>query len=199
MASKKHFETVRAGVLEQAAAKPGCTPSVAQAVLDAPCERLFEAFPRAELESLDAEGRVVMTDHGGFVVVNVYGPAISTEESAAERYAFKLRFYQVHAAPAGVCTAAFPGPSPPHDSMSLSAWRDTPRKIPHLPAEDSPPLCTCSLEMLRVASRSVTWSGISRRRRQFLHALHSTCPGDASGCRCSIPASLPVDAGIGSG
>jgi hypothetical protein len=28
------------------------------------------------------------------VLVNVYGPAISTEERAEERYAFKLRFYQ---------------------------------------------------------------------------------------------------------
>lgn len=36
-----------------------------------------------------------MTDHGAFVLVNVYGPAISTEESAEERYAFKLRFYEV--------------------------------------------------------------------------------------------------------
>ncbi len=38
---------------------------------------------------------MVMTDHGAFVLVNVYGPAISTEESAEERYAFKLRFYEV--------------------------------------------------------------------------------------------------------
>lgn len=42
-----------------------------------------------------ATGRVVITDHGGFVVVNVYGPAISSPESAEERLAFKLRFYQV--------------------------------------------------------------------------------------------------------
>ena len=37
----------------------------------------------------------MITDHGGFVVVNVYGPAISSPESAEERLAFKLRFYQV--------------------------------------------------------------------------------------------------------
>ncbi len=36
-----------------------------------------------------------MTDHGAFVLVNVYGPAISTEDSAEERYAFKLQFYKV--------------------------------------------------------------------------------------------------------
>ena len=33
---------------------------------------------------------------GAFVLVNVYGPAISTEERAGERYAFKLRFYEVN-------------------------------------------------------------------------------------------------------
>ena len=32
---------------------------------------------------------------GAFVLFNVYGPAISTEERAEERYAFKLRFYEV--------------------------------------------------------------------------------------------------------
>jgi AP endonuclease-2 len=48
-----------------------------------------------ELERLDSEGRVVITDHGCFVLVNVYGPAITSEESAEERYAFKLRFYEV--------------------------------------------------------------------------------------------------------
>ena len=36
-----------------------------------------------------------MTDHGAFVLINVYGPAISTEDSAEERYAFKLQFYKV--------------------------------------------------------------------------------------------------------
>ena len=36
-----------------------------------------------------------MSDHGAFVLVNVYGPAISTEDSAEERYAFKLQFYKV--------------------------------------------------------------------------------------------------------
>lgn len=29
------------------------------------------------------------------MLVNVYGPAISTEDSAEERYAFKLQFYRV--------------------------------------------------------------------------------------------------------
>ncbi len=45
---------------------------------------------------MDSEGRVVVTDHGAFVLFNVYGPAITSEESAEERFAFKLRFYEVH-------------------------------------------------------------------------------------------------------
>ena len=36
----------------------------------------------------------MVTDHGAFVLFNVYGPAISNEENAAERYAFKLDFYK---------------------------------------------------------------------------------------------------------
>ena len=48
-----------------------------------------------ELEAIDAEGRCVVTDHGAFVLFNIYGPAISNEENAAERYAFKLDFYKV--------------------------------------------------------------------------------------------------------
>lgn len=52
-------------------------------------------FSQVELEKLDSEGRVILTDHGAFVLVNVYGPAISTEDSAEERYAFKLQFYKV--------------------------------------------------------------------------------------------------------
>ena len=55
------------------------------------------------METLDSEGRVIMTDHGAFVLVNVYGPAISTEDSAEERYAFKLQFYKVRVCVLNVC------------------------------------------------------------------------------------------------
>ncbi len=55
---------MRAGVLEQACARPGVAASREQGVLEAPCDALFEHFSRAELEELDCEGRVVMTDHG---------------------------------------------------------------------------------------------------------------------------------------
>lgn len=38
---------------------------------------------------------MLLTDHGAFVLVNVYGPAISSEERAEERMAFKMQFYRV--------------------------------------------------------------------------------------------------------
>lgn len=63
------------------------------------CLTAGRRFSQEELERLDAEGRVVITDHGAFVLINVYGPAITSEESAEERYAFKLRFYEVSTFP----------------------------------------------------------------------------------------------------
>ena len=56
---------------------------------------IFCRHSREELEQIDSEGRCVVTDHGAFVLFNIYGPAISSEENAAERYAFKLDFYKV--------------------------------------------------------------------------------------------------------
>lgn len=42
-----------------------------------------------------------MTDHGAFVLVNIYGPAISSAEKHEERFPFKMLFYQARVA----CTA----------------------------------------------------------------------------------------------
>ena len=42
---------------------------------------------------IDSQGRCVITDHGAFVLFNIYGPAVTSELS--ERFAFKMRFYQV--------------------------------------------------------------------------------------------------------
>ena len=36
----------------------------------------------------------MITDHGSFVLFNVYGPAVTNEE--AERFAMKLTLYEVH-------------------------------------------------------------------------------------------------------
>ena len=47
------------------------------------------------LKELDAEGRCVVTDHGAFVLFNVYGPAIAGDDKAEARFAFKLAFYEV--------------------------------------------------------------------------------------------------------
>ena len=49
------------------------------------------------------------TDHGCFVVFNLYVPAITTEDKAAERYAFKIRFLEVSSCtglscPPAICT-----------------------------------------------------------------------------------------------
>ena len=42
---------------------------------------------------IDNQGRCVITDHGAFVLFNIYGPAVTSELN--ERFAFKMRFYQV--------------------------------------------------------------------------------------------------------
>ena len=53
-------------------------------------------FTQEELLAIDLEGRCVITDHGAFILFNLYGPAITSEESAEERFAYKMRLYQVH-------------------------------------------------------------------------------------------------------
>ena len=50
-----------------------------------------------QLRALDSEGRCVMTDHGDFVLFNVYFPAVRSKDKFEfqldqERYIFKLRF-----------------------------------------------------------------------------------------------------------
>ena len=47
-------------------------------------------FTEAELEDMDREGRVLVTDHKEFVLFNVYCP----NETGPERMPFKMRFYQ---------------------------------------------------------------------------------------------------------
>ncbi|KAL2913592.1 Class II abasic (AP) endonuclease [Polyrhizophydium stewartii] len=53
-------------------------------------ESLRGRFTVAELHDLDSEGRVVITDHGLFVVMNIYFP----NESSEERQGFKQRFLE---------------------------------------------------------------------------------------------------------
>ena len=37
----------------------------------------------------------MITDHGAFVLFNVYAPALSSAEKMEERFAFKLRVFEV--------------------------------------------------------------------------------------------------------
>ena len=37
----------------------------------------------------------MITDHEAFILFNLYGPAITSEENAADRFAYKLRLYEV--------------------------------------------------------------------------------------------------------
>nr|CAB3457713.1 unnamed protein product [Digitaria exilis] len=48
---------------------------------------------REDLLRVDNEGRCIITDHGHFVLFNIYGPAV--EENDKERVRFKLLFYKI--------------------------------------------------------------------------------------------------------
>ena len=49
-----------------------------------------------QLRALDGEGRVVITDHGALVLVNVYGPYVGVKRTE-ERMRYKIAFYRVRA------------------------------------------------------------------------------------------------------
>ncbi|KAL5557557.1 hypothetical protein UlMin_039793 [Ulmus minor] len=53
----------------------------------------LEEFGRDELIKVDSEGRCVVTDHGHFVLFNLYGPRAVSDD--AERIEFKLNFYKI--------------------------------------------------------------------------------------------------------
>ncbi|ESQ53482.1 hypothetical protein EUTSA_v10024709mg [Eutrema salsugineum] len=53
----------------------------------------LEEYEKEELLRIDQEGRCVITDHGHFVVFNVYGPRAVADD--AERIEFKHRFYDI--------------------------------------------------------------------------------------------------------
>ncbi|XP_062102577.1 DNA-(apurinic or apyrimidinic site) endonuclease 2 isoform X2 [Humulus lupulus] len=53
----------------------------------------LEEFEKDELLKVDGEGRCVMTDHGHFVLFNLYGPRAQCDD--AERIEFKLNFYKI--------------------------------------------------------------------------------------------------------
>ncbi|KAJ9561896.1 hypothetical protein OSB04_007056 [Centaurea solstitialis] len=53
----------------------------------------LEGFDRDELLKIDSEGRCIITDHGHFVLFNIYGPRATCDD--AERIEFKLSFYKI--------------------------------------------------------------------------------------------------------
>ncbi|CAE6156592.1 unnamed protein product [Arabidopsis arenosa] len=53
----------------------------------------LEEYEKEELLRIDQEGRCVITDHGHFVVFNVYGPRAVADD--ADRIEFKHRFYDI--------------------------------------------------------------------------------------------------------
>ncbi|KAL8251401.1 hypothetical protein R6Q59_035094 [Mikania micrantha] len=57
------------------------------------CAEGLEGFDRDELLKIDSEGRCIITDHGHFVLFNIYGPRAACDD--AERIEFKLSFYKM--------------------------------------------------------------------------------------------------------
>lgn len=53
----------------------------------------LEDFSKDELLKIDSEGRCVITDHGHFILFNVYGPRADIEDTV--RIQFKLQFFHV--------------------------------------------------------------------------------------------------------
>ncbi len=52
-------------------------------------DQVFSDFTASELASFDEEGRCVITDHGKFVLLNVYFP----NDPSEERLQYKMRFH----------------------------------------------------------------------------------------------------------
>ena len=65
--------------------KSWCSPCAAQRGLVGPHAADHAHLSAEDQAALDAEGRCIMTDHGAFVLFNVYIPALSCEERAEVR------------------------------------------------------------------------------------------------------------------
>ena len=50
-------------------------------------------YSREELEMIDQQGRCVITDHGAFVIFNLYAPAVTDINSP--RFSYKMHLYEV--------------------------------------------------------------------------------------------------------
>ncbi|KAK9867360.1 hypothetical protein WJX84_005602 [Apatococcus fuscideae] len=97
----------RAGVAVPLAAQEGFTGVLPQPAGAAPLATqsspgdlavcygdLYTSFSKEELEVIDGEGRCLLTDHGDFVLGNIYAPAMTSEENAEDRFQYRMQFYK---------------------------------------------------------------------------------------------------------
>ncbi|KAK9830809.1 hypothetical protein WJX74_008240 [Apatococcus lobatus] len=82
------------GVLPQPAGAAHPATDTGQGSLASCYGDLYESFTKEELEVIDAEGRCLLTDHGDFVLGNIYAPAMTSEENAEERFQYRMQFYK---------------------------------------------------------------------------------------------------------
>ncbi|XP_057834488.1 DNA-(apurinic or apyrimidinic site) endonuclease 2 isoform X2 [Cryptomeria japonica] len=74
-------------------ARLGETNAAVSGISNYEVEKGPEGLTRQELLKLDSEGRCIITDHGHFVLFNIYGPFAASDDS--ERFQFKLYFFKV--------------------------------------------------------------------------------------------------------
>lgn len=71
----------------------GETKAAASSIGDYGEVQRLGCLTRQELLKLDSEGRCLITDHGHFVLFNIYGPFVQCGDS--ERFQFKLNFFKL--------------------------------------------------------------------------------------------------------
>ncbi|KAL0040073.1 hypothetical protein WJX79_005110 [Trebouxia sp. C0005] len=79
----------------------GTLPLISQKSMVGSSERIcfpddqvfWNRFSKEHLEQIDNQGRCIITDHGKFVLLNLYGPAVTNEDN--ERFAMKMALYEV--------------------------------------------------------------------------------------------------------
>jgi hypothetical protein len=72
-------------------------------------DSLWQSYSLQDMQAIDAEGRCVITDHGHFVLFNIYGPAITDASTAEQRMQYKLMFYEVRCKGGGARGCAWAG------------------------------------------------------------------------------------------
>lgn len=78
----------------QATVSCTCNAAHRHKALDNP---MWSDWTVEELMEIDQEGRTIITDHGAFILVNLYNLALTNEEKLEERKAIKMRLCTVSA------------------------------------------------------------------------------------------------------